>query len=112
MLIGFCSEVAAAIVVALLRILTPGAGFRGATLFRSVKNKKNGLRGKISGLSVQMRMGTKQNEKTRPSPTNQRSYDFILYGVTTKCCHPKRAGSPQRRHCAIAQSLVTRALDW
>ena len=49
----------------------PGVGLRGVTLFRSKnsrKPKKKGLRRKISGFLVQIRLETKHNEKTRSSP--------------------------------------------
>ena len=51
-------------------MVAPGARFRDGTLLRSKirrKPKKKDLRCKMSGLLVQMRMGTKQSEK-RYSP--------------------------------------------
>ena len=74
--------------IALLRMVAPGTGFRGVTLFqfRNRWRTKKGLRCKVvdfrsknrwrqkkglrlkTMLSVQMKLETKQNEKTRSSP--------------------------------------------
>ena len=61
---ALCSE-------ALLGMVAPGTGLRGATLFRSKNRqrpKRKGLRRKISGFLVQMGLETKENEKQRFSP--------------------------------------------
>ena len=56
---------------ALQGMAAPGAGLRGVNFFRS-KNRRRpkikGLRRKISGLLVQMRLGIKKNDKTRSLP--------------------------------------------
>ena len=65
-----------AVAVALLRMVAPGVGFCGGTLLvqKQVKTKKEkkkreyGLCRKISGISIQMRRGTKQSKKRWGSP--------------------------------------------
>ena len=51
-------------------MVAPGAGFRGAPFFgpKTGEDQKKGLYREISGFSVQMRLETKQNEKTSSSP--------------------------------------------
>ena len=46
-------------------MVTPGAGFRGGTFFGPTigEDQKKRSSPKISGFSVQMRIGTKQSEK-------------------------------------------------
>ena len=67
---------------ALLKMMAPGTGFRGGTLFRTKNRRrleKKGLRPKISGFLVQMRMRTtKQSENSKVFTTNRRSYGFTL----------------------------------
>ena len=54
--------------VALLKMVAPGAGFRGGTLFRNKhwrRPKKKGLRCKINGFSVQKYVKTKKKKGLR-----------------------------------------------
>ena len=71
-----------------------GAGLRGVTLFRSKNNQdqKKGLRRKISGFSVQMRLDTKQNEKTRSS--TQISGVIVSYHMVSHQNDVIRGGPP------------------
>ena len=81
--------------VALLRMIVPGVAlFFGPKIG---EDQKKDLRRKLSGFSVQMRIGTKQSEKRKVFTANRWSYTFTsYYGVTPKW---RRSGRlPQERH--------------
>ena len=68
-------------------MVAPGAGYRG--VYRFSEDQKKGLRRKITGFSVHMRLETKQNEKQGLHHKSVELWFQILIS-----CHLGRAAPP------------------